>query len=353
MKALKYIIVATIAALVFSACQRDNPALTGIATPAETYRISYGTRARVPAWPEPWNCTNYEFTYSSSNPEVATVDAYGTITPEFMGTTTITVTSGSFTATVPVEVYTDVPEEIWAHQIGDQIKEKYSNKLTGLWEFNIKAPMKATVGTDLVPHYPDKGGDIGPVSDDGYTKVLGFHSFDGAILTKYSACFELYHKLTQELVLGSVPGYATYTIMIDAMRPQSSDNKYTTFFSYDPTNGSDQYIYWRKDGCFQFGGSGDYRLAADYFSNDKWFRMVMVKDYAGGTQKAFANGEPIINLSGLTINDFTGWFPYEKVLLNGDNDGDDAPLYFSTVAVWDRALSDDEIKALGAPVLYE
>ena len=345
MKTLKYIILAAAAAFVFAACNDKDPKLKGIEF--EAMRIPYGYRGAVSAYPKPWNCTDYHFTYKVADESIVTVNELGTLETEWLGSTTITVSSGSYSVDVPVEVYTDIPEEIWSYQIGDMIMDKFSDKLTGLWEFNIKTPMKATVGDDLIPHYPDGKGDIGPVSNDGYTTVLGFHNFDGAILTKYSSCFELKHKLTP-----TIPGaWATYTILIDAMRPQGSDNKYTTFFSYDPTNGSDQYIYWRKDGIFQFGGGG-YRSGNEYFSNDKWFRIVMVKDWVGGIMKVFANGEPIFYKTDLTTADAAGFFPFETILLNGDNDGDDAPLYFSTVAVWDKILSDDEIKALGAPDVY-
>ena len=34
-------------------------------------------------------------------------------------------------------------------------------------------------------------------------------------------------------------------------------------------------------------------------------------------------------------------------LLNADNDGDDAPLYYSTIAVWDRSLTEEEVTKLG------
>lgn len=344
MKTLKYILISAAAVLALSSCKEESPALKGIAT--ESMRIPYGVRTRVSAYPIPSNCTDFRFTYTSADPEVASVDEFGSLVPEFMGSTTITVTSGAYSATVPVEVYTDVPEEIWSYQIGDLIQDKVSDKLTGLWEFNTKAPMAATVGDDLVPHYPDSNGSLGPVSNDGYTKVLGFHNFDGAILTKDNACFELVHHLTGY-------GNATYTFLIDAMRPASSDDHYTTFFSYESVgNTADQYIYWRKDGVFQFGG-GDYRSGSDYFSNDKWFRMVFIKDFFGGIMKVFANGEPIFYKTDCTLSDIAGWFPYGTILLNADNDSDDWPLYYSTVAVWDRALSDDEVALLGAPVLYE
>lgn len=330
MKTLKYILVATVAALVFSACQAESPALSGITAQSETLRLNYGSKARVPAWPEPWNCTDYEFTYKSANPDIASVDAYGTITTEGLGTTTITASQGSYSATVTVEVY--------AYTIADLIKDDLSAGLNGLWEFNKGAAMKATVGKDLVPHYPDGEGSLGPISNDGYTEETGFNKIDGAILTKKSALFELTHNL-------SAP--STYTFMIDAMRPSStSANKYTTFFNRDLTNSADQYIYWRKDGRFQFG-DGDHRPEnTSYFSDDKWIRMVMTKDGKEKTMAVYANG-------GL-IQKWTGADPTVAILpegtwclLNADNDGDDAPLYYSTIAVWDRSLTEEEVTKLG------
>lgn len=340
MKTLKYILIVAAAAFVLVGCNKKSPKLSGIDFDPMT--IQYGYTTFVSAYPKPWDCTDYTFTYTSANPDIVSVDAYGTVTPEWVGSTTINVSSGAYSASVPVEVVTDVPESIWGYQIGDLILDKVSDKLNGLWEFNGKAPMKATVGEDLIPHYPDSNGSLGPVSDDGYTKVLGFHAFDGAILTKYSALFELKCNLSSG---------TCYTFLIDAMRPSSSNDKYTTFFSWEKTsNAADQYIYWRKDGCFQFGGSGDYRSGPEYFSNDKWFRMVFFMDVANGTQKVFANGQKILDVAS---PNGTGFFPYpDEVLLNGDNDGDDAPLYFSTVAVWDRALTDAEVATLGEPILY-
>ena len=352
MKTLKYILIVAAAAFVLVGCNKKSPKLSGI--DFEPMKIPYGYTTFVQAYPKPWDCTDYTFTYKSANPDIVSVDTYGTVTPEWVGNTSISVSSGAYSADVPVEVYTDVPESVWKYQIADLIQDKVSDKLVGLWEFNKKAPMKATVGDDLIPHYPDSGGDIGPVSNDGYTTVIGFHAFDGAILTKQQANFELKHHLTMgsRKILDALDWYGVYTILIDAMRPSSSDNHYTTFFSFDPTNGSDQYIYWRKDGIFQFGG-GDWRSGSEYFSNDKWFRMVMISDYDNGIKKVFANGEPIYYKTDCTVNDWGGAFPFDTVLLNGDNDGDDWPLNFSTLAVWDRPLSDAEFKTLGAPVLYE
>ena len=330
MKTLKYILVATVAALFFSACQPQSPALSGITAQSETIRLNYGSKARVPAWPEPWNCTDYEFTYKSANPEIASVDAFGTITTEGLGTTTITASQGSYSATVTVEVY--------AYTIANLIQDELSSGLNGLWEFNKGAAMKATVGVDLVPHYfPGQKNTIGPVSNDGYTEVTGFNKIDGAILTKFCALFELTHNLSSP---------STYTFMIDAMRPASSSGQYTTFFNPSLDNTADQYIYWRKDGRINFGDGSHRPEDYSYFSDDKWLRMVFTKDGSAKTMAVYANSKLIERWEG--ADPTVASMPEgAKCLLNADNDGDDAPLYYSTVAVWNRALTEEEVTKLG------
>lgn len=348
MKALKYIIIAAAAALVFTSCNKD-PKLKGITAQTETLRLNYGDKARVPAFPDPWNCTDYDFTYTSADPSVVTVDRYGTITTVGLGTTTVTASQGSYSATCTVEVY--------AYTIANLIQDNYKDGLNGLWEFGTPNgskddAMKATVGKDLVPHYPDSEGSLGPVSTDGFDVVTGFNGIDGAIHTRYSTLFELTHNLTH--------GYI-YTILIDALRPaekygrrwvdeegvehlESSSGRYTTFFNRDHTNAADQYIYWRKpfneQGLQVYGG--DWRSGGGIFSDDTWFRIVIVQDATSIRQ--YANGAEILNKAATKDS---GELPETFALLNGDNDGDDAPLLYSTVAVWDKPMSADEIAGLG------
>ncbi len=348
MKTLKYIIIAAAAVLAFSSCNK-NPELKGIVAQTETLRLNYGERARVPAFPDPWNCTDYEFTYTSADPKIASVDKYGTITTVGLGTTTITASQGQYSATCTVEVY--------AYTIANLIQDNYKDGLNGLWEFGTpnstkEETMKATVGKDLVPHYPDSEGSLGPVSTDGFDVVTGFNGIDGAIHTRYSALFELTHNLTH--------GYI-YTILIDALRPaekygrrwvdekgvpqlESSSGRYTTFFNRDHTNAEDQYIYWRKpfdeEGLQVYGG--DWRSGGGIFSDDKWFRIVIVQDATSIRQ--YANGAEILNKAATKDS---GELPEGFALLNGDNDGDDAPLLYSTVAVWDKPMSAEEIAGLG------
>ena len=339
MKTLKYIVLAAAAALVFASCNKD-PKLSGIEVNSETLRINFGDRVSVPAWPKPWNCTDYTFTYKSNDESVVTVNAYGTITTVGLGKTTITVSQGSYSAEVPVEVY--------AYTIADLIQDNYSQGLKGLWLFGSPKgtkdeAMKATVGKDLIPHYPDSEGSLGPVSTDGFDVVTGFNAIDGAIHTRYKALFELTHNLTH--------GYI-YTILIDALRPaekysregENSSGRYTTFFNRDHTNAADQYIYWRKpfdeQGLQVYGG--DWRSGGGIFSDDTWFRIVIVQDETSIRQ--YANGKEILNKAATKDS---GELPETFALLNGDNDGDDAPLLYSTVAVWDRPMTAEEAQGLG------
>lgn len=314
----------SIAAMAFLAsCSKDNGGVKGF-TADPTLRINFGTYVTVPVTLDPVDAEYAALTYKSSDDRVVTVDKHGTCFGVEIGTATITVEGAGKTAQIAVEVYETT--------VGDLCQE--IDGLNGLWEFHKDAPMKATVGTDLVPHYPDSEGDLGPVSHDGYTSVDGFNVHDGAILTKNFTLFELTHGTDG----------MTYTFLIDAKRPSDpSDNHWTTFFNSTLDNSADQYIYWRKDGNFQVGG-GSFRTGEGYFSNDKWFRMVVVKDGPNMILKAYANASEI----GSWETDTGAALPEAKALLNADNDGDDYPLYFSTVAFWGKALSAEEVASLGS-----
>ncbi len=285
--------------------------------------LNLGSSAIVPAYPIPWDCTDYEFTFSSSNPEVAAVDAYGKITTFDSGDAKITITNGSYSNSVNVNVY-----EV---TIGQKCKK--ISGLVGLWEFNQPNPLKATVGTDLIAYHHGKN-ELGTTSgtENDYAQCTGFNKKDGAIKTiDFNPAFYCKHGLSS----GS-----TYTILIDAFRPASSGGKYTTFINTDLTNTGDQVVYWRKEGYLQVDGSSNRSTQA--ISNDKWYRIVIVKN-GSSYLRSYVNSvlwKEGGNPSGAVFNN-------TAILLNGDNDGDDRSLQWSTVATFDRALTEDEIKTLG------
>ena len=288
--------------------------------------LNMGTTASTPAYPIPWNCTDYEFTYTSSNTEVATVSEFGKITAVDPGDCVITISCGDKKAEVNVNVY-----EI---TIGQALQEL--DGLTGLWEFNASNPMKATVGKDLVAYFRDPKGDedcLGDKSDQGWTSIVGFNKRDGAVKTSLGNSFYCIHGLSDPTV---------YTLVIDALRPASSDNKYTSFVNVSTNNSSDQNIYLRKQGYTQFGASGN--RSSNAVSNDKWYRFVFIKN-ANNYMRTYVNtalwndGTAMDNRS--VLEDVA-------CLLDADNDGDDETLFWSTAAFFNRCLTENEVMSLGS-----
>lgn len=318
-----------------SACDKKFGAgvkLKGIQV-GDALSLNMGSTATTPAYPIPWDCTDYEFTYTSSNPEVATVSEFGKITAVDPGDCTITISCGDKSATVDVNVY-----EI---TIGQALQELEG--LTGLWEFNADAPMKATVGKDLVAYshgYYDADGkrvvnddELGEKTDEGWSSIVGFNKRDGAVKTLLGNSFYCVHGLSDPTV---------YTLVIDALRPASSDGKYTSFVNVASNNSSDQSIYLRKGGEVQFGASGN--RSSNAISNDKWYRFVFVKN-ANEYMRIYVNtalwkdGTALDNRS--VLEDVA-------CLLDADNDGDDQTLFWSTAAFFNRCLTESEIMSLGS-----
>jgi|LSQX01.3.fsa_nt_gb hypothetical protein len=285
--------------------------------------LNLGTTAMTPAYPIPWDNTDYEFAFSSSDPEVATVDAYGKIMAVGTGDATITITCAGFSKSVNVNVY-----EI---TIGQKCQEIPG--LVGLWEFNQPNPLKATVGADLIAYHHGRN-ELGTTegAENDYAPHPGFNKNDGAIKTvDFNPAFYCKHGLSS----GS-----TYTILIDALRPESSGGKYTTLINTDVTNTGDQVVYWRREGYLQVDGSAN--RSSQAIQNDKWYRTVIVKN-GSSYLRSYVNS--VLWKDG--GNPSAAVFDATAILLNADNDGDDRSLHWSTVAIFDRALTETEIAVLG------
>ncbi len=82
--------------------------LNGITLSAETLTLQYGGYGRLSVIFNPADATNKTVTWTSSNPDVATVDASGNVTAKGSGTATITATTedGGHTASCTVTVKT-------------------------------------------------------------------------------------------------------------------------------------------------------------------------------------------------------------------------------------------------------
>lgn len=107
---------------------KENIPVSGVSISTSESSINVGNTLQLEATVEPSNATNQNVTWSSSNPEIATVDeTTGLVTGVSIGTTTIIATSvdGSKTATTRVEVVDQLSNYYW--YIGVEVPSSISN----------------------------------------------------------------------------------------------------------------------------------------------------------------------------------------------------------------------------------
>jgi uncharacterized protein YjdB len=110
---------------------KENIPVSGVSISTSESSINVGNTLQLEATVSPSNATNKNVTWSSSNPEIATVDeTTGLVTGVAIGTTTIIATSvdGSKTATTRVEVVDQLSNYYW--YIGVENPSSISNVQT-------------------------------------------------------------------------------------------------------------------------------------------------------------------------------------------------------------------------------
>jgi hypothetical protein len=213
--------------------------------------------------------------------------------------------------------------------------------LTGLWEFENPASLTtATVGNNLVLAGSD-------------TAVAG--SGSGVDLGAAAVGVGSHYRVDH----GAAPnggGNGTYvnqfSILWDVSFPQSSAGSWRTFWQSSTTNANDGELFIRPSGPQGAIGVGDLGYSTNTLAADTWYRVVMTvengvssKVYVNGVEWIDGGAEPIDGRFSLdTITSASG-NPFFLAL--GDNDGDDALMNLSNLAVWDSALSASEVIALG------
>ena len=336
MKKIYIILSLAVAAMaLLASCSKEEGGAKGFSA-EPTLRINFGTYVTVPVTMDPVDAELSNLKYTSSDESVVTVDKHGTCFGVELGNATITVEGAGKTAQIAVEVYELTVADICL-EIGD---------VTRLWEFPNDNPMKATVGNDLIPyaHLFNELGVPYEFPDHPYVSIFGedviprivpgYNVHDGAIETGWLLnLFWAEHGLTSP---------DTYTLLFDCLRPAKSDDSYTSFVGGKaPDNSEDQMIYLRKGGQTQFGSGSNRSERA--ISNDKWYRFVFVKK---GSEyvRTYVNGE-LWNEGGDTgaavLDD-------KVILINGDNDTDNTWLQYSTIAIFNKPLTEEEIVKLGS-----
>lgn len=130
-----------------------------------------------------------------------------------------------------------------------------------------------------------------------------------------------------------------YSLQIDFSIPEAG--KWHAFFQTDPNNASDADLFTNTSNQI---GTQATTYTTDAIEANTWYRMVVtVKN--GEFFRVYMNGE--LWLDG-NMQDVDGRFALaNNLLLFADDDGDDGTIYCSEIAIWEVALTEQEVLELG------
>ncbi len=194
----------------------------------------------------------------------------------------------------------------------------------GLWKFDDGTNLtKAEIGNDLELVGTHTAAD-GPTNENGAVKI-GIGS---------------YYKLKHDIIPSSGGSKVNeYTIQIDFRIPKS--NSWYSLFQTSQANNNDGECFINLNGYIGVQSTG---YSTFSIKPNEWYRLIIsVKN--GTHLKYYIDGHLVLNGLFQVID---GRFALENLLLLfADNDGEDSEIDCAEAAVWDYALSYDEVKSLG------
>ncbi len=227
---------------------------------------------------------------------------------------------------------------------------------SGLWEFNNPADLtQAAIGNDLV-----LAGNNGP---GAHTAIAGIGGSDGAVSIGVGS----YYQATPGIAANGGAGanfVNEFTLIYDLKYPASSVGNWRALFATnnDVSAGDADYFIHPSDESWGVGDLGytDNAGTGEFFSSpDTWYRVVMAVNLDDDPNEAYFNlyidgvltGQHNVGSLGLDgrFSLYASSDPNPIMLFSGDNDGEDAQMHYSNIAIWDRPLTPFEITALGGP----
>jgi hypothetical protein len=195
----------------------------------------------------------------------------------------------------------------------------------GWWKFDDNLDiLKATVGTDLT-------------SSTSVQSVAGPVAGNKAVQVDVGNYLTMTHGISGN---GGGSMVNEYSLMIDFSIPEA--NIWHSFFQTDLTNGGDGDLF--TSNASNAIGTSATGYSSKGVAVDTWYRMVIVVRN-GEMFRVYVDGS--IWLDG-TNQPIDGRFALDnQLLVFADNDGEDGMINCSEMAIWDIALSDDEIIQLG------
>ncbi len=197
---------------------------------------------------------------------------------------------------------------------------------TGWWKFDIPSELqKAETGYGL---------DL--ILTGTQAVAAGPEAGNGAVLIGKGSYYKMQHQIAPN---GGGTYVNEYTLQYDFKIPDIG--AWRSFFQTDMSNSN--------DGDFFINPSGNIGVAAVGYcvytiSPNEWYRMVIsVKN--GSHFTCYLDGNPLISGN---IQESDGRFSLENLLLIfADENGEDANIYCSELAIWNTDLTADQVSELG------
>ena len=298
-----------------------------------TVRVIINEMSRAKAYPVPWDCTDYTFTWTSSNPNIATVDDFGRVTAHAFGECTITVSCGGASKQIIVDVY-DPPlsERLAAFGVKYLFEFEDANNL-----------FKPSIGSNSLE----------PIGS-GFKQVEGFNSGTKALYVPTSdrndAGEWINHFFLNHGFAANGGGQLVnqFTIMMDIYVQSGGGDRAvinSKFYQTSKIAWADAGLYIRNDGRFGINGA---ESPNNLVLRDNWYRLVICVDF-GNVVKNFRDGVLYSATSvGSTDWDGRAW-PLEGIVLFTDaaNRNNVNEVTIANLAIWDRCLLDSEVASLG------
>jgi len=231
--------------------------------------------------------------------------------------------------------------------------------LTGLWRFQSALPdgtatMAATVGTDMVNSNPTYNGHwmTGPWTDIGTESWHTMYSDGGVAQTVSNEYLQVNPNFTANG--GSADYVNQYTIMVDYRLTSLSGDAWSSLYqtswgAYD--NDGDLWIDSEGGIANSTVGVGDVGYSTATFDAGKWHRIVWsidngADDGSGGFFRVYIDGTLFLDGAGQGRDGRFSLYP-DQFELFADNDWEEGWGLVGTAATWGRALSTDEVAAMG------
>lgn len=144
------------------------------------------------------------------------------------------------------------------------------------------------------------------------------------------------------------PYMGTYTVVLDVKLPRLGT--YYCLFNSNPWNTTDSKLCINTKGLLGSGFLGGYQDTWQAIP-ENWYRITLTASQPDGKYGLYSDGELVDGGTSGNISKIDGRYALEQegTLFLADNDEEDADIYCTKIMFYDRALTADEVKALGSP----